>query len=556
MVIGVFQEEPYEFPPSQRAIVPGGPARPPLGGTRRAVHVLIAVLISQASGLGNALVQSNSTYLLGALGAEATQLTWVPTAFVMTTVTANLVLVRFRMQFGLRLYAMIGLIGFSLVVMSHLLVGGYGGAIFIHAIAGLATAPLTALCVYYMMSAMPAGRTPQGAVLALGLTQISPALARLIPTEILALDRWRGLYLIELGVALLCLGGVALFRLPPSNRVSAFEKLDVVTYALLAPGLALLCAVLGMGRVEWWTDREWLGWALAASILITGVGLYIEFLRERPLLDLRWLGSTGLLRFGIVIIVTRIALSEQNGVAVTMLATLGVDNDELQLFSLLMVLAGIAGVLTTAAIFTPGRIPGIGALSMGLVAVAAYIDSFATSLTRAPELYVTQMMIAFSTTMFIGPALLMGFGKVIERGGTPIASFLVLFTITQNIGSLVGSSLLSTYQIIREKAISVVLIDRVSAVDPLVSGRIAGAGASLQPIVGDPLLQSANGVASLQHAMTREANTLAYNDANMLVAILAALTTLYISGLMIVRWRRRQRDIEPPAHPSPRSEAA
>ena len=47
----------------------------------------------------------------------------------------------------------------------------------------------------------------------------------------------------ELGMALLSFGCVLMLKLPPGDRVKAFEKIDFLTFSLFAPGVACLCAV-------------------------------------------------------------------------------------------------------------------------------------------------------------------------------------------------------------------------------------------------------------------------------------------------------------------------
>ncbi|MCH0622821.1 MFS transporter, partial [Klebsiella pneumoniae] len=82
---------------------------------------------------------------------------------------------------------------------------------------------------------------------------------------LLQLDEWRGLYFFELGLALISLACVMALKLPPGDRRKVFEKKDFITFFLLAPGMALLCAVLSLGRLDWWFEAPWIGWALALS---------------------------------------------------------------------------------------------------------------------------------------------------------------------------------------------------------------------------------------------------------------------------------------------------
>ncbi len=329
-----------------------------------------------------------------------------------------------------------------------------------------------------------------------------------------------------------------LVRLPPSKREPAFERLDFITYPLVAIGLALLCAVTGMGRYEWWFDKEWLGWTLAAAIPLLAVGFYIEANRARPLLDLRWLATPDLVRFTVVAVVARIVLAEQSTSVIGLLGVLGVDNDELRFFSFLLVAASAAGALTATLLFRPGRITSFGALAIALVAIGAFFDSGATNLTRAPDLYISQILIAFASTLFVGPAILFGITFVLQAKGRTLPSFLVLFAVIQNLGSLIGGALLGTYQIIREKAASVLLVGQLKGFDPQVAARLRGLGASLAGADPDAASRSAQGTALLHQQMTREATIVAYDDTFRLVALIATATTAYLLIMILRHWRR------------------
>jgi hypothetical protein len=180
-------------------------------------------------------------------------------------------------------------------------------------------------------------------------------------------------------------------------------------------------------------------------------------------------------------------------------------------------------------------------LAIGIVAVAAFADSHATSLTRAPQLYVTQALIAFSATFFLGPSLLFGMTRALQAGTGHIISFIALFGIINGIGGLGGTALLGTYQVIREKANSAAIVETISATDPIVTQRLQAGGAAVARVVGDPALRQAEGAAILSQTATREANILAYADVFRLVAVLAAATFGYLFFLLARRgWRERR----------------
>ena len=383
-----------------------------------------------------------------------------------------------------------------------------------------------------------------------GCLRSPPFLARLFSPELLAIDQWNSLYQFEFGLALLCLAAVALLRLPPSNRVKTFEALDFVTYPLFAAGAALICAVLGLGHIDWWTDRPWLGWALAGSIVLLATAFCIEWRRPNPLIDLRWLATPDIVRLAVVVFMSKVVLAEQSVSVIGLLSTLGVPNDELHLFSLILMVASIAGLLAATALARPNHLTELGALAIGLVAVGAFMDSHATNLTRPEQLYASQALIAFATSFFIGPALLFGLLSVLQHGGRPLPSYLVLFVVLQTIGGLAASALLGSFQELREKAASAELARLASPDNPMVAARLQVGSTAATPVIGDPVYRAAEGVHLLQAQASREASVLAYDQTFTLVAVLAAATTLYLGFLLARRglranWAARSRVANP-----------
>ena len=534
-------EEDWTFAPHERPAMPGSPGSPDHPTRRRIAYGAISILVGLTAGLGNALVSANTYTLQGALGLDPAEIAWLPTVYVMSNVSINLLLIKFRQQFGLRPFALLFVGLYVALTLAHLFVHDFWSAIVVRASSGMAAAALSSLGLYYMMQALPAKWRLKAVVLGIGVPQCATPLARLFSPELLAMSQWRTLYLFELGLALLSLAAVAALRLPPTTRQRAFEPLDFVTFTLYAGAMALFSAVLGLGRIVWWTNAAWIGWSLIGAIPLLAAALWIEHHRVNPLINTRWLASADIVRFTIVTLMARIVLAEQSFAAVGLLTTLGQNNDQLGTFFTIIFIASVAGVVLSAVTLDVERLAHPVMLAVGLVAVAAWMDAQSTSLTRAPELYVTQALIAFSATFFLGPALLFGMTRALKEGAGHIISFIALFGIINSVGSLAGNALLGTYQVVREKANSAAIVDAVDPTNPLVTQRLQAGGAAVGRVIGDPGLRSAEGGALLSQAATREANVLAYDDVFRLVAVLAAATFLYLLFLLLRRtWRARQ----------------
>ncbi|NWM25037.1 MFS transporter, partial [Escherichia coli] len=86
--------------PHERSPIPGSPPTPWHPPFRRAAYISVAVLVILSGSLGNAIVTANLTTLQGSLGLYSAEIQWLPTVYVMTNVCANMVLIKFRQQFG------------------------------------------------------------------------------------------------------------------------------------------------------------------------------------------------------------------------------------------------------------------------------------------------------------------------------------------------------------------------------------------------------------------------------------------------------------------------
>lgn len=512
--------------------MPGSPSTPLHSNARRWAFALVGVIVALTGGLGNALVIANLPYLQGALGATSQDIAWLPAAYIMTNVSMNLLLVKFRQQFGLRAFTELFLVLYALVTLAHLFVNDIDSAIAVRAAHGMVGAALSTLGLYYMIQAFPQKWRLKALVLGLGTAQLATPLARLVSEDLLQIAQWRGLYLFELGMAMLSLGCVLMLKLPPGDRFKAFEKLDFLTFGLLAPGFALLCAVLSLGRIEWWLEAPWIGIASAASIALICAGLAIEHNRSNPLLITRWLGSGSILRLGLAVILFRIVLSEQSVGAVGFLQALNMGSQQLHTLYLVMLLGSVAGLVVSALTINPAHLIKPLLISLAMMAVGAWMDSHSTNVTRQSNMYLSQFLLAFGGTFFLGPTLVLGISGVLANPRNMI-SFSVLFGITQNIGGLIGSAALGTFQIVREKFHSSHIVEHLTLINPLVQSRLQSYGASYGSVIADPSQRNAQGIRAMATAATREANVLAYNDVFMLIALIAVLTMIWISFRVI-----------------------
>ena len=533
----------YQFKAHERPVVPGSPYNPDHPTPRMWAYGAIAVLAGLTGGLGNALVSANISYFQGTLGLTAEEAAWIPAAYATTYICANLILVKFRQQFGLQPFVRLILPGYIVATLLHLWVHGFWSAMLVRALSGIAAAGLTTLGVMLWFQAVRAQWRIHALMIAVSIPQLATPLARVIAPSLLEWGDWRMAYLFELGLALLTLTAILALPLPPSERSKVFERTDFVTIVLMFPGVALLCSVLALGRTDWWLSAPWLGWAMAASVALLAAAILVEHWRARPLLMTRFLSQKAILRIVAVAFCVRIILAEQTYASVGLLGTLGYGIEQFRTLYIIVTLASVAGLLVGVFVTRPQSPARPIYMACLLVAVAAFLDSGATNLTGPPNFYLSQALVGFAALLFIGPAMAIGLSRTLLAGPQNFISWLVVFLASQNLGGLVGPALFGTIQIIREKFHSNNLVEAVRLSDPIDAGRVTGAAQQVGGVISDPTLRSAEGIALLGQRATREANVLAYNDVFLVIALLAFL--LFVWGVAIELKMRRQGEISP-----------
>lgn len=523
---------PHDWAPHEKPAILGSPSTPIHSAPRRVAYGIVGLLVCLTGTLGNAVVTANLQNLQGSFAAWSTEIAWLPAVYVMTNVSINLLLVKFRQQFGLRAFTEGFLVLYVLVTFFHLFVNDLSSALMVRAAHGMVAAALSSLGIYYQVQAWPAKHRLKALTIGITGSSLAIPLARLFSTELLQIDEWRGLYFFELGLALVSLACVIALKLPPSDRKKVFEKKDFITFILLAPGMGLICAVLSLGRLDWWFEAPWIGWSLATAIVLIVSAMVFEHNRSNPLLNTRWLSSGSILRLGLIMVLIRIVLAEQNTGVIGWLQYVGLQNEQMTTLAW-SIFAGITcGIIASCLTLNPARLYWPIATALTLIMVASLLDSQSTSLTRPDQLMLSQFLLGFGSAFFLAPAMIAGIGGVIADQRN-LVSFSVLFGMSQNIGGLLGSAILGTFQTWREKFHSSQLADQITTLNPLINERLQQYAQQYQSQIGDSTLLNVQANALLQTASTLEANILAYNDTYLLTAAISAATLLWVFWRLI-----------------------
>lgn len=529
----------YQFKPHEQPFMVGSPATPDHPTRRKVFYLLIGIFIGITASFQNGLLVANLTQIQGEMGLTPVEGGWISVAYNMTNACITVLLYKIRQQFGMALFSKITL--FSLLaatslqwlVSSHLLdtsaiiIEPYYLEIIARGLSGMVASAMTVLAIFYCLQGMPTAKRISGLILGFGLVQFGIPLSRIISPYLAADGQLETLFLFELGLTLICFALINILELPPGNTEKVFEKLDFLSFAFFASGLAALAVFLVQGRIQWWTT-PWLSYPLIIAVVTISIALWIETHRKNPMLQVRWMRSRNIIAFTITGAVMRILLSEQNVGAAGLLANLGYGNDQLITFYAVILAASVLALVIS--IFRTNamdlRRPVIFAVA--LIAVGAWLDTD-ISLNSAPYMfYVSQFMIAFAAVYFMGPMVFEGMFRAIANGPAYIISFSVIFSISQTIGGLAGAAAIQAFTTIRTQIHYADMVSSLNLGDPALMAQVAGAGRMLSTQITDANQANVAAMGQVLQGIQRQATVAAYADLFFLMAIIASITTLIL----------------------------
>ena len=516
-----------EWSADERPSFSGSPALIQHSKPKRFAYLCIGVFISITALLNNGFIIANLPLFQGEYGLTPSQAAWLPVSFVVASACSNLLVFKARQQFGVRAFSEVGLLILIAVLLLHLVVRTYEMALFARFMAGVASAPLSTLGMYYIRQAFSKANGVKALYLSFGLQQLAIPLAWVISPSLTVGNSWENIYTFELGIALCTLAMVVALKLPSSFRQALFEKRDFVTFSLLVSGITCLCIMLSQGPILWWFDSTNLAILLIAGLALVLLGLSFEYFRDNPLLMTRWLGSKQIIIFIIGAFLLRLILSEQSVAMVNFLRVMDMGPEQFVPLYAIILLGSAIGTLFSMLTFKMERAVPYLILSVFLILLACLMDYDLTHDIRPSNFYLSQFLIGFATGTFVPILLLLAVGHGLSRGPQYLITIMVIFSITQNLGGIAGNSLFTTYQKVRTQDYIEEISLALTPTNPLVEQRLAAYQQGTISRDSDPQQQVKKALLNLNNNVNREAQVRAYSDVIALNASIALLILLW-----------------------------
>jgi DHA2 family multidrug resistance protein len=489
---------------------------------------LIAVVVAMAAFmevLDTSIANVALPYMAGSLGASNDQSTWVLTSYLVSNAIVLPISGWFATTLGRKRFFMSCLVIFT---SSSLLCGiapSLGAIIAFRVIQGAGGGGLQPMAQAILADIFPPEK--RGLAFALyGVTAIiAPTIGPTLGGWITDNYSWRWIFYINLPIGILAL--ILVSRLvddPPWAKAGARGALhfDYIGFSLLAIGVGALQVMLDRGQEDDWFGSRFITTlvVLAAAGLVSFV--IWEWFYKKPIVDVRlfknlnFLGANGMMfMLGVVLFSSLVTLP-------------------LFLQTLLGYTAETAGfVLSGGGLLLLGLMPTAGFLSSKLQ--ARYIVAFGW-LTLTIGMFISSQQldldISFGAASVLRLAQVFGLGflfvpiNLVAYIGMPTeksGSVAGLVNFMRNIGSSLGTSMVTTLLARRAQVHQAYLVAHVTPGTPIVEGRSTGLTARLTAAGVQNSFASRKSLGLLYQAVISQATLLAYVDIFLILSVIAAI---------------------------------
>jgi DHA2 family multidrug resistance protein len=489
---------------------------------------LIAVVVAMAAFmevLDTSIANVALPYMAGSLGASNDQSTWVLTSYLVSNAIVLPISGWFASVLGRKRFFMTCLAIFTLSSLLCGIAPSLGAIILFRVLQGVGGGGLQPMAQAILADTFPPEK--RGLAFALyGVTAIiAPTIGPTLGGWITDNYSWHWIFFINLPVGILALLLILqLVEDPPwLKRVSgAGVKFDYVGIALLTLGVGALQVMLDKGQEDDWFGSHFiLTLAVLATAGLVSFALW-EWFYENPIVELRlfknlnFLGANGMMFvLGILLFSSLVMMP----LFLQSLAGYTAESAGLVLSGgglLLLFLMPVTGVLSSKVQARYLMAFGWLTLSVGMYISSRQLD-LQISFRSASLLRLVQV---FGLGFLFVPINLVSYVGMPAEKSNSVAG---LINFMRNIGSSVGTSMVTTLIARRSQVHQVYLVANVTPGRPAVGGAAAGLSTHLVASGVQAELALRKAYALLYQSVIAQAATLAYIDTYLVLASAAAI---------------------------------
>ena len=494
----------------------------------RANPWLIAVVVALAAFmevLDTSIANVALPYMAGSLGATTDQSTWVLTSYLVSNAIVLPITGWFVTLLGRKRFFLICLAVFTL---SSLLCGvapNLGAMIVFRILQGAGGGGLQPMAQAILADTFPPQQ--RGSAFALfGITVVvAPILGPTLGGWITDNYDWRWIFLINLPVGIAA--SLLIFRLvedPPWQQRLAHGgiRIDYVGVALLVVGVGALQVMLDKGQeLDWFSSQFIVTLAVLAAVGLVSLVVW-EWSHDDPIVDVRLFRNLNFLSANAMMFMAGIVMFSGLVMMPQYLQLLmGYSSEAAGLVLsgggvLLLLLMPVAGTLTT-------RVQARYMVATGWFLTAAAMFYSAQHLDLEISFWTASLLrvvqVAGMPLLFVPITLISYLGLPAEKSN----SIAGLVSFMRNIGSSIGTSMVTTVVARQAQFHQVQLVAHTTSGEPTFTGAVSGLAARLAASGAEASQATMQAYGQLYRAVIAQATVLAYIDTFWILAIGAAI---------------------------------
>jgi DHA2 family multidrug resistance protein len=464
-------------------------------------------------------------YMAGSLGATTDQSTWVLTSYLVSNAIVLPITGWFVSLLGRKRFFLICLTVFTLSSLLCGIAPNLGAMIVFRILQGAGGGGLQPMAQAILADTFPPQQ--RGIAFAIfGITVVvAPVLGPTLGGWITDNYTWRWIFLINLPVGIVTMSLIhRLVEDPPWQLRLARGgiRIDYVGVALLVLGVGALQVMLDKGQeLDWFGSPFIVTLAVLAAVGLVSLGVW-EWFRKDPIIDIRLFRNRNFLSANVMMFVAgimmfsslvmmpqylQLLMGYSAQTAGLVLSTGGV---------LLLTMMPVVGVLTT-------RVPARYLVAMGWLVTAAAMFYSARHLNLEISFWSAGVLRVFQVAgmpLLFVPIMLISYLGLPPDKSNSIAG---LVSFMRNIGSSIGTSLVTTVVARQAQVHQMRLVAHTSPAEPPFTDMLAGLTARLAATGAEASQAAMQAYGQLYRTVIAQATSLAYIDTFWLLAAGAAI---------------------------------